>query len=633
MLSACRAIALLVFCAMPLPAWVESVEFPWNSFPKHLWERELVWLKNIGIRHVSLPPAGEADQLNEVIRIVRRLEMEADLEGPVPEQLAALTKAHGGPLTPPLPASAVRLSALAPDALTRSRKLLMSGVPALIWTDVEETLNASGNHAGAVNFAGEESLATVPLRRNAQLSRYWGETLAGLKETPVAQPLPGISVKQFTSPKGISFVSVVNGTAKPWTGDVKLKRLTIPNVTISAHDTAWLPVHVPLVAGLLCKDCTAFASTNHLVYANAEMTAMEYENGILAMEFSAPAAGEVVLQLTQEPAGPFVAGGKPAGINWDDKTQQVRLPIPAGVAADHHVRIGLAVEAPDATAFFTSAKVLLIGETNHLTAEFSSEAIAQRSRLRSTPEFPFTQDPTKEPLQYVYNIRVPESAVHGDHADLSIEADGSQMSHARPRILRPATLRFGDAIGVHVGAGSVLALSPAVVPVNQRGGRELGVSIRNNAPEIRTFHLELTAEGLEFSPLKIDVTVGASATRDVSFRVFAGNASPGLHTGEARLSGAARVTEVVRFAVIPANSAVAYGADGFSFLESGKTRATFLNGRWLEFLGKDDNHNALPAGGTVFGPGAIELQGDSLVIGQKTYRLQDLEFLIPKLKK
>ena len=63
-------------------------------------------------------------------------------------------------------------------------------------------------------------------------------------------------------------------------------------------------------------------------------------------------------------------------------------------------------------------------------------------------------------------------------------------------------------------------------------GREITVSVRNNAPEIRTFKLAISAEGLEFSPPSQGVTIGASAAREVSFRVFANRASPGLHSGE-----------------------------------------------------------------------------------------------------
>jgi hypothetical protein len=66
-----RAAVLCLAFAAVSPAWVESVEFPWNAYPRPLWERELVWLKNIGITHVSLPPAKDPAELTDVIRIIR----------------------------------------------------------------------------------------------------------------------------------------------------------------------------------------------------------------------------------------------------------------------------------------------------------------------------------------------------------------------------------------------------------------------------------------------------------------------------------------------------------------------------------------------------------------------------------
>jgi hypothetical protein len=172
------------------------------------------------------------------------------------------------------------------------------------------------------------------------------------------------------------------------------------------------------------------------------------------------------------------------------------------------------------------------------------------------------------------------------------------------------------------------------VPVNQRTGRDIGISIRNNAPEIRNFTIEMKADGLDFSPPKIDVSVGASASRAVSFRVFATAAAPGVHAGEARVSGAAKLVEPVRFVVVPPNGAVAFDSDGLSLLESASRRASFLPGRWLEFINKESGQNALPPGGTTFQPGNIEARGEALLIGgQKTIRLQDLEQQAPKPKR
>ncbi len=645
-----RAVILLVVLAAASPAWVESVEYPWNLCPKPLWERELVWLKNIGVTHVSLPPGQSSSGLSEVIDIVRRLHIEADLEGPVPASLESLSRAHGGPLTDPLPGPPVRISVLVPAAATRARELLASGTAAIVWTDVEETLGPEGYRPGAVSFTGEERPAAISLRRSAQVSSYWNKSFASLRETPGAgilarAPIPrgsvSPSVRQFTGDNGASVVSIVNKSARPWTGDLRVlypsarRPISVPSVSVPGHDALWLPVNVPLTAGPLCKDCSAFANTDHLVYATAELTAMEYENGILAMEFSAPSAGEVILQLSREPSGPLVAGGRPMEFDWDDNTDRARLKIPAGTGPGNHVRIGLAIEPPDATAFFDSARVLMIGETNRLTAQFSSEAIAQRSRLRTAPAFSVEQGPGKEAPGVTYQIRVPAGAVSGDYADLAIEADGMQMSHARPQLLRPVSLGFPDAVDVHLAANSALPLFPPMIAVNRRSGRDLIVNLRNNASEIRTFLLEPKVEGLEFSPAKLEVTVGASTSRDVSFRVFAKDASPGLHEGAVAVSGAATASEPLQFAVIPQTGAIAFSTSGFWFIESAKERASFMPGRWLEFLNKDSNQNRLAATGISFTPGEIGVRGDALLFqgGQKEMRLEDLKQLAARQKR
>jgi hypothetical protein len=641
---------LLLVCAIASPAWVESVEFPWNAYPKPLWERELVWLKNIGVRHVSLPPAQNIGELADVIQIIRRLDLEADLEGPVPDSLAPLTRAHGGPLTEPLPGSATKISILAPNAVTRSREILAAGSPAVLWTDVQETLGAAGFRPGAMSFAGDEKPAAATLRRSAQLAAYWNKTFASLHPVPGAGVVfagdqsaktapPSPAVRQFAGENSVSVVSVLNRNARPWNGALKVldpatkHMLDIPSVSVPAHDALWLPVDVPLTAGPLCRDCSAFANGEHLVYASAELTDLEYENGILAMEFSAPVAGEVVLQLSREPRGPLVAGGKLAAFDWDEHTQRAKLRIPAGKGPDNHVRIGIAIEAPEATAFFDAARVLMIGETNSLIAEFSSDAIAQRSRLRTAPALPLDQAPGKEPLTLTYLVKVSPAFVHGDHADLAIEADGMQMSHARPELLRPVQVRFPDAVDVHLAANSAMPLFPATLAVNQRTGRNLTVTIRNNAPEIRNFVIEPHGDGIEFSPDKLETTVGVSASRDVSFRIFASKASPGLHPGTIAVSGAAVANEPVQFVVIPQNGAVAWSTSGFSFIESPRTRASFMPGRWLEFLNKENNQNQLAATGVAFTAGPIETRGDALAFqDQRVLKLEDLDSLVPKVK-
>ncbi len=564
-------ITLGFFASSLLSAWTMSVEFPYAALPRPVWERELAHLKEMGVAQVSLPQSNNDAQLDEVIRIVRRLGLTADLEGPIPERLQPLARPHGGPLEETQTA-AVRISATMPRALDNERKLLISGTQAVLWTDVFETLNP-GYRPGAITLAGIEGPGAGLIRREAQLARFWGPHLSVLPEAPGARlstPVEGVAVRQYiadkTAPAGLSLTSVVNDSPDAWKGDVRVmypalqRPIALPGVALASHDVLWLPVNVPLAAGPLCSGCMGFAPGDHVAYATAELTGMEYENGILAMEFIAPTAGEVVLQLSHEPTGPLVAAGHPSVFDWDTKTQRARLPIPAGNAKTGRVRVALAIDAPPATAFFDSATVLLIGETNRLTAQFSPPAVATRSRLRTVPELTSSQEDATapeskdQPALVAYRISVPATAIAGDTAQLAIEADGIQLSHSRLRVLPPATVTFEDAVSVRVAAGSSVPLSPATIPVNQKPGREIVVTLRNNAPEIRTFDIAFNVPGLDFSPEKLTVSVGASVARDVTFRVFSSGATQGVHEGQSETFGRSfhARPKPVRFVVIPA---------------------------------------------------------------------------------
>ena len=124
-----RLAALLLLFAAALPAqYVQAVEFPYYLYPRTLWERELVWMKTIGVSTVefSIPPnwhqveAGEFDftgrtsprrDLVGFVRLLRRLDLRAWVR-PLPADtraqrawlkaleavLATQTASHGGPI-------------------------------------------------------------------------------------------------------------------------------------------------------------------------------------------------------------------------------------------------------------------------------------------------------------------------------------------------------------------------------------------------------------------------------------------------------------------------------------------------------------------------------------------------------
>ncbi|MDQ6699998.1 MAG: hypothetical protein M3Z36_07415 [Acidobacteriota bacterium] len=608
-----RLLLLILFAAgLSQAAIVQSVEFPFDTFPRQFWERELVWLKNIGIRSVTYPTRPGVKNGDEFARIVRRLD------------ITALTGQT-------LPQPVFSISALSPTALVRSREVLARGTGSLLWTDVEAAVSPAFRK-GAISFNGEEQGSLAALGRNAALLQYWGplmNTVIVSEVHPVSGKFPeGVAARQLWFIHAASVISIVNRSVTAYHGDLRVlyplskRAMSLPRVEVPPGEALWLPVNIPLANGPLCKDCIGLGNGDRLIYATAELTAAEYENGILAMEFSAPAAGEVVLQLSRQPTGPLLAAAQPVSFDWDEKTSRVRLAVPAGKGPAHRVRIAIALEPPDSSAFFVDAKFLIIGHPNRIATSYSSQDIAKRSRLKIPANWNVRQE-IKSPTELDYIVDVPSDALHGDRVEMELEADGVRMSHARLQLLRPASVRIREAIGLHFGTQAELPVVPALVPVDRTSGRDIALVIRNNFPEIRNCTVEISSSDLQFSPAKREVSIGASMERDVSVRVFATNASAGLHTATIRLSGLAALEIPAQFLVIPRNETVAYRADFDEdgrpefILENQKIRAVFSapdGGRWMEFVWKDSGRNVLPEAGVNVGTARLSLNGSDLTI-------------------
>ena len=698
------AIAALFLCARAFAAeFVQAVEFPYYLYPPQLWERELVWLKTIGVRTVafSIPwnwhtVEGGADftgrtsprrDLAGFVRTLRRLHLRAWIRpaGPVrgwhggdhrPSRaflrelerlLATQTEPHGGPIAfvegapgylglpaPPAPVAAV--AANAADALLRSRSAMGGARGSLLWQEVEDAVYPVGweqpggpiFRTGAVSLSGNEQPGVAALRRNAALLREWAALLPSMEPLakPPAQPASGkfpegVTAAQLVSPAA-SAVNVVNRSGAAWRGELKVwyaaakHIIALPEVEVPAGGAVWLPVNVSLAGGVLCRDCSGLAGAEHIVYATAELQSLEFENGILAMEFSAEAPGEVVLQLSRQPVGPYLAAGRPAQFDFDEKTLRARLPVPAGTGATHRVRIGLAIEPPETSAFFVEAHRLVIGRGNTISTSYSSPELAARSRLR-LPEGWTAKPVEKSPTEIDYEIDVPSDAAHGDWANLAIEADGVLLGRARLQLFRPASITFGGAVKMHYGKAE-LPVEPPLIPIDPKQARNEDIGIRNNTPQIQNYRVESSGAGLEFSPARTEVAIGAVMDRKAEVRVFDAGGAAGIRPWRLRISGGADVDMPVRFVAIPRGQTVAYSADldgdGYPewILESQRARAVFSaqdGGRWLEFVWKENGANVLADNGALAGAGPVDVRMEDSALKfsakgwQRTARLNE----------
>jgi hypothetical protein len=697
-----RAILLLLLVAQisfapvgnrPNTEFVHAVEFAYYLYPRQLWERELVWLKTIGVRTIafSIPwnwhevQRGSVDfegrtsprrDLIGLVRILRKLGLQGWIR-PMPpagewrnggmpawalrdtataaewreslrKAMAHQTSAHGGPIAfaeigpvldaPSPPAPVTIVSSVEPGASLQFRHALASGAGSLLWTRLEDQLIPPGwggpgapliRH-GAISLAGEERPAAATVRRAAALLRHWEEVLPEMtaRSTPsvrtiLGKPARDIDAVQLIAPAqgGISAVSVINRGTKIFRGELRVaepgskRRLQVSEVDLPPGETIWLPLHVPLSRGSLCQNCSAFANGDEIVYATAELETVEFENGILAMEFAAPRKGEALVRLSRRPSGPYLAAGRPADFGWDERSMIARLAIPEGKGPGARVRVGLAIEPPDSSAFFVDTTRLVIGRPNRVKTSYSSEELAARSRLR-LPENYATRVVGRSPLEIEYEIDVPPETLHGEWLNAAIKADGVLLGRARLQQLRPASVRLADMIVMHFGSQE-LAVYPPLVPVDARAGRNIGAIVRNNYPQIQNFQLAAEGERFQFSPAKADVTVGPSTERSLSLRVFAEGLEPGLYDWRLRLAGAADVVLPARFAAIPRGEAIAYTLDvdedggGEFVLENQKLRAVFSaedGGRWLDFVWKETGLNLLPEAGALTGSGQVQVE-------------------------
>ncbi len=691
------AITAATCAAAPNPEFVQAVEFPYYLYPHTLWERELVWLKNIGIRTVEFSVPGDWHELRPgefdftgqtsprrdltgLIKLLRRLGLKAWVRPSPPANpaqraawlkqleslLATQTAAHGGPVefvdaktlaidatAPPAPLAVI--SAVDSQALEKSRRAIERGQGTLLWKDVEDQLFPAGwrpgqadmLHKGAVGLSGDERPSVAALRRSAALLRNWTPLLRAMKPVALARTaaakLPDSIVAAELASGAAGVVSITNRGADTFHDDLRLyepaarRTVTVPNVTVPAGESLWLPLNVSLAANGLCAECSNFSVTERIVYSTAELLSIEYENGILAMEFAAPVAGEVVLQLSRKPVGPYLAAGTPRDFDWDAVGLRARLPIPASKLPDRHVRIGIAIEEPETSGFFDDARRLIIGQKNTVATSYSSPEVAARSRLRTPEGFTATAAKSEE-AEINYEITVPPDELHGDYATLTLEADGMPLGRARLQLFRPVSVRMMEAMQSHFGQQTELTPEPATAPVDARTGGTIEISLRNNWPTIQTYRLEAAGPGLTFFPAKTEVSIGAMEERRITLRIFSDDSGVGLRDWMLHISGAgtAPVEMPMRLVLIPRNGTAAWAADLDGdgepefVLESAKARAVFSTrdgGRWMEFTSKESNSNFLPEQGAFAAAAAVsvKIDGDALVFSgpgwQRTVRL------------
>ncbi len=534
------------------------------------------------------------------------------------------------------------------------RETLLAGAKVLNCPALVEGRSAP-EHEPALALTGAGRPQAPVFGRHGAIIRQFGSLLATLEPLDAAtarrslslvrqpgdKPSPTLRLGMLVShdPRGPAFVSALNysddralhGTLtlpSPRTGRPVLLR----NVVLPPREALLIPLNLPLAAPEVCPTCAAFAPHERLVSATAELIAMAYENGVLGMEFIAPSEGELVLELARRPRGPVIAGARLRDFEFDDKTHLFRVRIPAGPAPDFRSRVGIGVELPESSVFLKTPPRLVLGSTARVTATFSSEELATRARLLPPPGWPVRSE-SRSATETDYLLDVPADAVAGDTVTLAVEADGRIAQSASLPLAPPWTVRIEPEESLHPRPGEEFPLRPYLATLPLAVGRTYTIRLRNGYDEIRTLVVAAAGEGLRFSTLRQEVSIGANLEREVSLTVSAAARRPGLYRWTLEITDGTRRTQTtLALAALAPDEPLAYeydvDRDGFPdlVLENQRLRAVFsphLGGRALEFLLKDRRANAFaprgtldtgsPLEGRIVGPGRLELSGGGLV--------------------
>lgn len=659
-----RAAAIILGCSLlaaaspgsasDKPGFIYSASFPHRDIPKDLWPARLVTLKSMGFNAVQVSAAeGEdAREVIEILRLARQLGLRVWWGGSaLPPELQPFAVSRGGPVLEELPGkSADWRGAAGARALLEMRESLAGGVRALNCAAVLEGRTPDERQA-AVSIAGDLRPQAAVLSRNGKLVVGMGPLLGTLRPvkqaalrlvTPPPQKPPSwLRLTLLASPerRGPAFISALNysdsqsvsgalAAVDPRNG----RPMTIRGLRLPPRQALLMPLNVALAAPEVCATCARFAPDERIVYATAELVSAAYENGVLGLEFVAPAEGELELELAREPRGPLVTGAHLRNLNWDEKTRRLLVAIPAGEAPDFRSRVGLAIELPETSAFLKAPRRFIIGSSAKITASFSSAELAGRSRLLAPAGWRVKQEPggTNE---IEYTVDVPADAIAGDTAKFAIEMDGHIAHSAAAPVVPFCELRVEPEEALHPRRDVRFAIRPHLATVMLPGSRTYHMYLRNNYDEIRTFEMAVAGEGLRLSPSRQEVSVGASLEREIPLEAALIDPRPGVYRWRVSVrQGHHQLEMPLALAAIAPEQALAYeydfDRDGFPelVLENQNVRVVFSprnGGRAAEFFLKKQRVNVFaapgaldakaPFEGRIVGPGRIELRSGELV--------------------
>ena len=262
---------------------------------------------------------------------------------------------------------------------------------------------------------------------------------------------------------------------------------------------------------------------------------------------------------------------------------------------------------------------------------YSSAEVAARSRLR-LPEG-YTATPAKKsPNEIDYEISVPADALHGDYANLALEADGVALGRARVQLFRPASIRLLSGMQFHFGPQTEITPEPPIAAIDPKARRQSG-NLDSQQLDRRSRRTTWNPPARAWNSCRRRPTSASAPPTSAAWSSASSRPRtwPACAIGRSRSRAAPTLTMPMRLVLVPRAGTVVWTADLDGdgspewILESAKVRAVFSaqdGGRWMEFTWKDTNTNFLPESGVFAQAGPVEVRqkGDALEFTGKGWK-------------
>ncbi len=431
--------------------------------------------------------------------------------------------------------------------------------------------------------------------------------------------------KSADTKSGFGFVGVTNFSPdQSYTADLQvidpraadlgsgLNVLRLPHVSVPPRESVLLPVRLPLDHRFL--ELGQALAGDQIVYATVELTKVEYDSTTLRLDFTAPADGEVLFQLTRPPTSAKL-DGHVVTVQGNPRHAFYLVKIARGEAPDYSRRLELSYRRSSPRIQIHAEGSWIAGDSREVQLRVLNPSAALRGTLNfEAGGVPVAERPIDVPAgkdaSVALSVKVPADAPEGMPLELV----------AALRTKDPAsTYTVRSQVTVHRRLSASVAVVPTIqfplredqpfavihptlASVDLPGTIRIRVQVRNWQAQPQT--VSLTASGdmsISLSPesFEMQLSPDQEKTLDLTATPMKGT---GLYRFAVQLrSGTEKMTEEVVLAAVAKGEALAYAfdfdRDGYDdiILENQQVRmfvSPHAGARSFAYVSKKNNHNA-----------------------------------------